>query len=150
MILSLSIPVLLKDIKQKSHYEVSNITDAEARYRAQAGTEKEDEIYRSMVEVASSLKHRLRRYLDESYQEEADDQVAIPDSFIYCLSVSDRRADNLLQPLTDAAHNYVVHYTLSKFYSSVSQGELSNKHSKETADAAKTIDELIYTKQPPI
>ena len=150
MTLELSIPVLLKDIKSKSYYDVQGITDVETRYRIQAGTEKEQEIYRTMVEVASTLSHRLRRFLAEYYQEEANNELSVPDSFVYELEVSDRRADNLLQPLTDAAHSYVVHYTLSKFYATVSQGDLSNKHSAMTADAAKSIDEILYTKQPPI
>lgn len=149
MILSLSVPVILRDIKVKSHYEVSVITDAEARYRIEAGTEKEEEIYRDMTDVASALSRRLRRYLVEYYQEEASNEVSIPDAFVYDLEVSDRRADNLLQPLTDAAHDYVVHYTLAKFYSSVSQVDLSNKHSVLTEEAAKTIENLLYSKQPP-
>ena len=150
MTLYLSVQELLKDIKQKSHYEVSAIADVEARYRVQAGTEKEEQIYRTMLEVATSLAHRLRRFLNDYYQEEADNRISIPDAFVYDLDISDRRAVNLAQPLTDVCHSYIVHYTLSKFYATVSQGDLSNMHSQATAEAANQIDALIYTKQPPI
>ena len=150
MIISLSISEILASIKRKSHYEVSGIADAEERYRVQAGTEKETEIFELILRVASTLNHRLRRFLRESYQEENDNRQAIPEAFVFDLDVTDRRSDNLGQSLTDAMHNYVVHYTLSKYYADVSQGELSNKHSAEAIEYGNLIDRIIYTKQPPI
>ena len=149
MLIVLNVQGLLKDIKSKSHYDVSSVTDAEARYRIEAGTEKEDEILRTMAEVATSLSRRLRRFLESGYQMIASDRVSLPEDFTWELDISERRANNLMQPLADAAHSYIVHYTLAKFYSTVSAVELSNIHSTWTAEAAEAIDELIYSKQEP-
>ncbi|MBR5660599.1 MAG: hypothetical protein IKW99_03520 [Bacteroidales bacterium] len=44
----------------------------------------------------------------------------------------------------------VVHYALSRFYSNVSQPDLSNKHSLMAIDAGNEIDNLLYSKLPPI
>ena len=62
MLIVLSVEELMRDIKKKSHREVEErIADVEARYRAEAGTEKEDEITRCMGEAASALSHRRHR-----------------------------------------------------------------------------------------
>lgn len=150
MTISLSVAEILADIKSKSHYEVSAITDPETRYRVEAGTEKEKELFRSILEVASTLSHRLRRFLAEDYLEEAGDGLAVPEAIVYDFVVSDRRAANIAQPLADAMHEYIVHYAMAKFYATVSQGDLSNAHSTLTAAAAERINEIIYTKQPPM
>ena len=151
MLIVLSVEELMRDIKKKSHREVEErIADVEARYRAEAGTEKEDEITRCMVEAASALSHRLHRYLRTWYQDEVDDQLAIPESFVYDLALSERRAEGKAQPLTDYMHNFVVHLTLSRFYSAVSQQELSNIHSQLALDTAGLLEEMIYTKKPPL
>ena len=151
MLITLSVEEILKDIKKKSHREVEErIPDVEARYRAEAGTEKEDEITRCMVEAASALSHRLHRYLRTWYQDEVDNQLAIPEAFVYDLSLSERRSEGKAQPLADFMHNFVVHLTLSRFYSTVSQQELSNIHSQLALDTAGMLEELIYTKKPPI
>ena len=79
-----------------------------------------------------------------------DDQLAIPESFVYDLALSERRAEGKAQPLTDYMHNFVVHLTLSRFYSAVSQQELSNIHSQLALDTAGLLEEMIYTKKPPL
>jgi hypothetical protein len=146
----LEVAELLFDIRNKSHEECASITDVEARYRAEAGHHKDEEIFRSLVGVNSSLTRLVRRYLVDSIALEADDNASIPDSFVYEFEISQRRADNLTQPMADAMHDYLVHYTLAKFYATVSQGDLSNKHSALTQAAATEIEELLYTKKPPM
>lgn len=151
MLITLSVAEIMRDIKKKSHREVEEkIPDVEARYRAEAGTEKEDEITRCMVEAASALSHRMHRYLRTWYQDEVDNQLAIPEAFVYDLSFSERRAEGKAQPLTDYMHNFIVHLTLSRFYSTVSQQELSNIHSQLALDTAGLLDDMIYTKKPPL
>lgn len=150
MLITLHIKDLLSDIKKKSHYEVAGIEDAEARYRIEAGTEKEDEIYRSMVEVESTLVRRLHRFLYDHYQDEADNQLALPESFSFEFEMTDRRSGWKAQELADLMHSYIVHYTLAKFYAAVSQTDLSNKHSALTAEAATALEECLYHKQPPM
>lgn len=151
MLIVLNVSELMRDIKKKSHREVEEkIPDVEARYRAEAGTEKEDEITRCMVEAASALAHRLHRYLRIWYQDEVDDQLAIPEGFVYDLGLSERRAEGKAQPLADYMHNFVVDLTLSRFYSSVSQQDLSNIHSQKALETARLLEEMIYTKKPPL
>jgi len=151
MLITLSVDELMRDIKKKSHREVEErIADVEARYRAEAGTEKEDEITRCMVEAASALSHRLHRYLRTYYQDEADDQLGIPEAFVFDFAFSERRAEGKAQPLTDYMHSFVVDLTLSRFYSSVSQQELSNIHSQKALETAGLLEDMIYTKKPPL
>ena len=145
----LDVAELLFDIRNKSHEECASITDVEARYRAEAGRHKDEELFRSLVEVNSSLTRLVRRYLKEFITTEADNNAAIPDSFIYEFEISQRRSSNLTQPMADAMHSYLVHYTLAKFYATVSQTDLSNKHSTLTQAAATEVEELLYTKNPP-
>lgn len=146
----LSVEDLLKAIKQESHREVEGIENAETRYRVQAGTEKEQDIYRCMVESASALRHRVRRYLRAYWQQEADNQLALPESFVYEFTMSERRSVGKAQPLADHMASFIKHLTLSKFYAMVSQGDLSNKHSTIALDEANTIEDMIYSKQPPM
>lgn len=151
MLIVLNVSELMRDIKKKSHREVEErIADVEARYRAEAGTEKEDEITRCMVEAASNLSHHLHRYLRTWYQDEVDDQLALPDAFVYDLSLSERRAEGKAQPLADYMHSFVVDLTLSRFYSSVSQQDLSNIHSQKALETARLLEDMLYTKKPPL
>ena len=146
----LDIAELLLDIRNKSHEECASITDVEARFRAEAGNHKNLELFRTLLEVNSSLTRLVRRYLMEYIAIEANDNAELPESFVYEFEISQRRSDNLAQPLTDAMHSYLVHYTLAKFYATVSQTEFSNKHSTLTQSAATEVEELLFTKKPPI
>ena len=146
----LNVSELLFDIRNKSHEECAEIADAETRYRAEAGTHKNEELFRCLAEVGTALARTCIKYLDNYYQEEADDTLALPEALVYDLDFSERRAEGKAQPLADAMHSYAVHYTLAKYYATVSQGELSNKHSLLTNNAATAIKELLYTKKAPI
>lgn len=149
MVIELYDDVILKDVKTKSHYEVSEIPDAEARYRAEAGTEKEGEIHRCIQEGASRLMHRCLRYLRNYYTDKRDNEDNPQSVYVYDFVLSERRSLGKAEPLSEAMHTFIVEYALSKFYASVSQGELSNKHSLLAVDAGNRIDELLYFKLPP-
>ena len=144
---------LIDDIRNKSHYEVSAITDAEARYRAEAGSEKIAEIKRCLQEAIGRLTHRISPYLNESFSFNITDNEDVPEGqsegYVFLFDMSDRRADGKKEPLRNAMHSFVVHYALSFFYSSVSQGDLSNKHSVAALDEANRLDEIIYSKKAP-
>lgn len=150
MVITLYEQELYNDFRSKSHYEVAEITDAEARYRAEAGTEKQGEIVRCIRDGIAQARHRCLRFLDETITPEADDSYATDDvEYVFSFPVSERRAIGKAEPLAAALHNFVVHYAMSKFYSSVSQMELSNKHSLQAVENGTDIDRLLYTKQPP-
>ncbi len=147
----LDIEELLLDIRNKSHEECATlIADTEARYRAEAGNHKNLELFRDIAESGSSLSRLLFRYLADYYQDEASNNDTLPESLVYELNISERRSSGKAQPLADAMHQYVVHYTLAKFYASVSQTELSNAHSLQTQGAASQIEDLLLTKKPPL
>lgn len=149
MVINLYDQELYNDIRKKSHYEVAEIQDVEARYRAEAGTEKQEEILRCIEEGVAQARHRCLRYLDETITEEADDTLNPGEVYTFYFPISERRAISKAEPLTSALHAFVVHYALSKFYSTVSQIELSNKHSLQAVECGNDIDQLLYTKQPP-
>lgn len=140
---------ILNEIRQKSHLEVQDIQDPAQRYNARAGLDKEEEIYRCFLEGMAQARHKCLRFLREQYVESTDDAPVYSDSSVFEFAFSERRALNKAEPLTAALHALVVQYALAKFYSTVNQVELSNKHSLLAVEAGNKIDELLYTKQPP-
>lgn len=149
MVIELYTQELLNDIRTKSHQEVAGIEDVEARYRAEAGSEKMGDICRCLGEGVGKLRHRCIRFLREEITEVSDNLTTLPEKIVVDLALSERRAIGKGEPLRMAMHSLVVEYTLSKFYSDVSQMELSNKHSAQALDADRQIDELLYSKVPP-
>lgn len=149
MVIKLYTQELLKDIRTKSHQEVAGIEDVEARYRAEAGSEKMEDIVRCVGEGIGKLRHRCIRFLREEITEISDNLSALPDEIIVDLSLSERRAIGKSDPLKTAMHSLIVEYSLAKFYSDVNQIDLSNKHSAQALDADRQIDELLYSKVPP-
>lgn len=149
MVIELHTQEIVKDLRAKSHYDVAQIADVEARYRAEAGTEKRDEVIRCIAEGLSRLQHRCRRFLGESLPVAIDNTVNLPETLLLDLAVSERRAVNK-EPLSQAMHVFVVEYALSKFYTDMALQELSNKHSILAVDAGNLIDEMLYSKLPPI
>jgi hypothetical protein len=149
MVIELYTQELLNDIRTKSHQEVAGIEDVEARYRAEAGSEKIEDITRCLGEGLGAVRHRCIRFLKEEITEHSDNLSYLPEKVTFDLALSERRAIGKNEPLTRAMHSLVVEYALSKFYSDVSQMELSNKHSALAINAGNEIDDLLYTKLPP-
>lgn len=143
------------EIRQKSHLEVQDIQDVEARDHARAGLDKEDDIRRCIDDGFAQVARRCVRFLKDHYAEYADDtgygdkSSARPTSHIYIFDFTARRGFNKEEALTQAMHDLTVQYALAKFYMTVNQGELSNRHSLAAASAAEMIDELLYYKKPP-
>ena len=146
----LNVDELLFDMRNKSHQETADITDVEERYRVEAGEHKVDELRRGISEVASILTRTVSRYLVDYYHQYADNDSCLPETLVYEFELSERRMINKAQPLSDAMHSFIVHYVLAKYYATVNRTELSNKHSQLTQEAALLIDEILYTKRPPI
>lgn len=142
---------LLTDIRNKSHEECANtISDVEARYRTEAGNHKNEEVYRCMLEAASTLSHIVGRYLNDTAGFEADDSANIPDAFVYDLNFSERRMQGKAQAMADAMHSYIVHYTLSRYYITVAAPDLAKTHTELATAAATLVQRLMYTKKPPL
>jgi hypothetical protein len=150
MVITLYTAEIINSLRTISHREVAEIADVEARYRAEAGSEKTGEIYSCIEDAAARLSGRCARFLAGAYSTGKDNLHSLPAEYVFEFTLSERRAVNKAAPLTEAMDTFVVEYALSKFYSMVSQGDLSNKHSLLAIDAGNQIAQLLYTKQPPI
>jgi len=149
MVIELNFKELFDRMRAVSHREVAEIPDAEARYRAEAGTEKTDDLERCLVDASARLASRLMRFLLQRDIDYVDNEHTRPNSFTYELSLSERRSINKAEPLKEACNTFLLEYALSEFYSIVSQGELSNKHSLKALEAGDHINELLFFKLPP-
>lgn len=150
MVIELKTENIIRGIKVTSHREVAEIADPDARYRAEAGTEKHKEIYRCVVEAIGKLQHRCLRFLSENYKGYRNDNAAeLPNEFVFEFDMAERRAMGKTDSLAATMHAFAVEYALSKFYSVVSQPDLSNKHSLLAMEAGKELDLLLYSKNPP-
>lgn len=141
-------PIIL-EVRQKSHLNVQDIDNPEARDNARAGLEKIDEIHHCVHDGFAQLQRRCARFLRRTVVPAYDNQEVMPESYTFSLVLAERRGANKAEPLTAAMHAFVVQYALSKFYSTVSQSEQSNKYSLQAVDTGNQIDELLYTKLPP-
>ena len=150
MTISLIIRELLFDIRNKSHLETASITDAESRYLIEAGTEKTDEIMRGISEAFSFLRSVFLRFLAPDCASSTDNLPLDDEVLVMDLDLSARRRTNRMQQLADMSHSYIVDRTLAKFYSSVSQSDLSAKHDKAAQATLSDIQALLYSKLPPI
>lgn len=141
---------IVNKMRSISHWEVSEIADVEARYRAEAGSEKLNELYLCVDDAVGRLHGRTFRWMKYDYKKEMDNTQNIPLSYKFDFMLSERRATNKIDALEEAMNTFIVEYALSKYYSLVSQTELSNKHSLLAVDSADALDELLYAKRPPI
>lgn len=149
MEITIYIPKIYSDIRVKSHRDVATIENVEARYLIEAGTEKDDEIYAGIVNANDSLKMLLHTFLVDCVIDYTDDQVQAPESYIYELDLTPRRAVGKAQPLADAMHEYLVHAALMRVYEAVNGTELRAKHEAAANAAAGQITTLLYTKARP-
>lgn len=140
---------VLHDIHTKSGIECQAYADPAERHRVEAGTEKNDELIREMKTVNSSLKRMMHRWLSESGTT-ADNTLSKPVSFVYNLNMTTRMSADKAQELTDACHNFMVAYTMARYYGSVGAKELSNTYSIISATAAEDVEKILNEKQPPV
>lgn len=150
MVITLYTEKVIKDLRTISHREAASVTDPDARYRIEAGSEKMEEIKRCVSEAHARLLARCRRWLESNYETYGDNELLIPTAYNLELALSERRAVNNAEVLANLMHTFLVEYALTKFYSIVHQVELSNKHSLLAIEAGNNIDESLYTKRPPL
>lgn len=149
MVITIYTEDIVNDIRSISHHEVAEIPDVEARYRAEAGSEKLPLIYKGVAGGIARLGRRCIRFLKNNYTE-SDNVREIPEEYNFDFNFSERRAIGKSERLSEEMHNFVVHYALSQFYSDVSQGDLSNKHGLLAVESGNEIDTMLYSKLPPI
>ncbi len=149
MVITLYTENLVLDVRSMSHHETAEIPDVEARYRAEAGSDKLPLIYKGIAEGVAGVRSACARFLKPEYREEADNARETPETYVFDFAISERRAINKAAPLTNAMCRYITHRALSSFYNDVLQGELANKHDALAAKAGDEIVNMIYSKVPP-
>ena len=149
MVITLYTEELVQRLKTVSHHEVAEIADVEARYRAEAGTEKMELIYRCIKDAVARLESRCIRWMKEVWPEYADNTMEVPVAYKIEFSLTERRAIGKAPLLEEACETFVLEYALAKFYASVSQTPLSNSHSLAAVEAGDHLSTLLLMKQPP-
>ena len=92
---------------------------------------------------------KCRRFLRNTNAQGANNTGTLPQTYTFDFILSERRNLGNAEPLAEVMNTFMVEYALAKFYSVVSQGDLSNKHSLLAIDAGKELDVILYTKLPP-
>lgn len=150
MIITLYTAQMVLEVRQKSHLNVQDIQDPEARDNARAGLDKSEEITRCVRSAFGELTSRVSRFLNEEYTMEGDNASAVPPAYVYDMELTVRRGSNKEEALTQAMSAFVVNLALAKFCATVNQTERSNNFSLAALDYGRQIDTLLYTKHPPI
>lgn len=141
---------LLFDIEETSRTETAQLTDAEARYRVQAGAQFREGLDRALTLSVSRLNTLVQRFLFPDATPVAGNDIVLPDQIVFDFDFSERRAQGKAQPLTDAMHAYLVHDTLAAHYRNTASGDLATVHVQSAEAAAAQIIGLIHSKTPPL
>ena len=149
MTVTLYISELLYDLKNKNDLEVSALPDAEIRYRVQAGSEKDDELKRDIIEATAHLSSELSRFLTHRYYTDSDNIIGLPDAIVFDFAPNERRHINKIPAVADMLHSIIVNMAMGRYYQSVSMADLAKERESRAALDLKTIQTLIYEKLPP-
>lgn len=141
---------LLQDIRMKSHLECETIPDVEERYKYEAGTEKRDEVSRSIIRAVATARGVLVRFLEPDFSDFASNLPEIPEEFCFQFHISERRLAGRTQQIADRLHSYIVDLTLGYYYTSCNKLDFAKTHTDMAAGECMQIESLLYTKLPPI
>lgn len=148
MLISLNYSELLFDIKNKNRSEVASL-EPSVRYRAEVGSDKKDEINRCLRTALSTLTTTYVRFITEAFTLPVENTVEDIDVIKINLYGSDRRFGGKVEAIADALHSILVNLTLSQFYVSVGQPELSGMRANLATADIQILKKLLYSKQPP-
>lgn len=140
---------LLFDITNKNRSEVA-LLDPAVRYRAEVGSDKEEEVRRCLLDSLSTLTATYSRFLREAEVLPVDNQSFVPDKIEIDIYGSERRLAGKMPAIVDCMHSLLVNMTLSLFYRSVGQGDLSTSRDNLGAVYLQLLKKLLYSKMPPI
>lgn len=139
---------VVKDIRLKSRGELALLTP-EQRYPLEAGTDKDDEIARDILLAVANIKRVLAKYLAMSDESFADDNLGVPQEFVFEFDISDRRLDGKAQAVADLMHSYIASMSLSRYYASTPNADLVAKHSGEALRIRDELSALLALKKAP-
>lgn len=149
MTITIYTPPILAEVRQRSHMEVQDIKDPEARDNARAGLDKMDELTRDLREAFGQVLHRCERFLVRNFTFAADNISGIPEAYMFEFRVSERRFANKADALMEAINGFVVSHILTRFYITVGHADFAQRHQAEEQEFLAQIDEILYTKLPP-
>lgn len=150
MIVTINYSEVLFDLQNKNREEVRGIEAPQARYLAEAGSDKTDEVARCIQEAVSNVEVMLQRFLKRRELENASDLLRNPDDILFEFEVSERRGSDKGKMIADTIHSLVVNLSLSKFYNTVNQAELAAKRDALAASDTVVINKLMFEKLPPV
>lgn len=135
-------------------YKENVIGDLSAKYLQDLGTTDpipaRGLLTQAMNEVFVSLKAMCSRFLNPTYDTNADDSLASTDAFVLDFVMGERRMANKAQSLADAMHSYMVNATLGKVYLDANNSDLSQKRATLAQGDGQLILSLLNSKIPPI
>lgn len=149
MKISLLYSELLFDITNKNRSEVASL-DPAVRYRAEVGTDKEDEINRCVQTSLNTLTANYARFLNSTSVVAASNQLSTPSKIEIDINGSSRRLAGKTQAIANCMHSLLVNMTLSQFYLSVGQGDLASSRDNLATIDVQVLKKLLYSKQPPV
>ena len=106
------------------------------------------EIKRDIAGAVSSLVNECYRFLDMPGIDEEDDSISGAD-IVLGVSAGLRRLDGKEKAVTQKIHEAVVNFALQKFYTSVSQMDLSSVHQAQARADIEELERMLRRKRPP-
>lgn len=150
MTITITYSEVLFDLQNKNREEVRGIEEPQARYLAEAGSDKMDEIVRCIQESLSNVKTILLRFTSVTDMSDESDMLRDPNDILLGFELSARRGAGKSQMIADAVHSLIVNLSLSKFYSTINQTELMAKRDELAKSDAAVLNKLLYEKLPPV
>lgn len=141
---------ILFDLQNKNREEVRGITDPQARYLAEAGSEKIEEVARCIQESVASVSAMLLRFMPAQATGNESDMLSGMDDAILVLEPSERRWPGKAKAIADVTHSLIVNMSLSKYYGTINQNELADKRNKLASSDVAILNKLLYEKLPPV
>lgn len=148
MKISLSYNELLFDITNKNRSEVQGL-DPAVRYRAEIGSDKDDEVRRCLMSSLSVLTANYTRFVQDASVTPSDNELSLPETIEIRVNGSERRLAGKMSAIANCMHAILVNMTLSQFYLSVGQSELSSMRDNVAATEVQVLKKLFYSKIPP-
>lgn len=143
---------LLFNIKNKSHQELAVLLpDPEQRYPQEAGTDKEEDLKRCIVEAYSEVVGIISRfeYNIRPEQEVIATTPELPEYFVFYIESSERRLVSEEQALADLIFSYMTNRSLSRYYTNAGRNDLAAKDEANAAIDKDHIIKMIYRKRRP-
>lgn len=141
---------LIKNVKSKSHNEVSQIEDEKLRYKIEAGTEKEAEIRTCIAEAVATFEASSFRFIKPIHSEEVMASLGLPEILEFEFMGGGRRLHGKAPALASLVLSLLTNLTLAKFYTTVNAADLSKSHDELTNGDTVLLEKLLFEKRPPL